>query len=305
MRNPMQRNGHGPEAGIPEAGMKVSFELFPPKTEQGLRNLDDTVDRLAALNPEYFSVTYGAGGTTRDRTRGVVTRVAKRTGRPVAHHLTCVNASRAEIEAQARELWAAGVSKLVALRGDPPEGGRFEPRPDGYPCAADLVEALMRIGNFDIRVACHPEVHPDAVSAEADLDNLKRKFHAGATKAITQYCFDTDQMLRFVDRARALGIDKPIIPGVMPVFHVANLARFSEKCGATVPDWLKAMFDGLDDDPATRAMVATAVATEQCNRLIDAGFDEFHIYALNRADLSVALCRALGFKDAAVAQSAA
>jgi methylenetetrahydrofolate reductase (NADPH) len=299
MHKPMQRTGQ-----VPEADIKVSFELFPPKTEQGLRNLDDTVDRLAALNPEYFSVTYGAGGTTRDRTRGVVTRVARRTGRPVAHHLTCVNASRAEIEAQARELWASGVRKLVALRGDPPDGGRFEPRADGYLCAADLVEALMRIGNFDIRVACHPEVHPDAVSPQADLDNLKRKFDAGATRAITQYCFDTDRMLRFVDQARARGIDRPIIPGIMPVFHVANLKRFSEKCGATVPDWLTGMFDGLDDDPAMRAMVATAVATEQCSRLIEAGFDEFHIYALNRAELSVALCRALGIKDAAAAHNA-
>jgi methylenetetrahydrofolate reductase (NADPH) len=299
MHNATQTNGQAPEVGI-----KVSFELFPPKTEQGLRNLDDTVDRLAALNPEYFSVTYGAGGTTRDRTRGVVTRVARRTGLPVAHHLTCVNASRAEIEAQARELWASGVRKLVALRGDPPDGSRFEPRPDGYSCAADLVAALMAIGEFDIRVACHPEVHPDAVSAQADLDNLKRKFDAGATKAITQYCFDTDGMLRFVDQVRARGIDKPIIPGIMPVFHVANLKRFSERCGATVPDWLTSMFDGLDDDPATRAMVATAVATEQCTRLIDAGFDEFHIYALNRAELSVALCRALGLKDAAPALNA-
>jgi methylenetetrahydrofolate reductase (NADPH) len=294
-----QTTGPGPEAGI-----KVSFELFPPKTEQGLRNLDDTVDRLSAFNPEYYSVTYGAGGTTRDGTRGVVTRVAKRTGRPVAHHLTCVNASRAEVEEQARELWASGVRKLVALRGDPPDGGVFEPRPDGYPCAADLVEALMKIGDFDIRVACHPEVHPDAVSAESDLDNLKRKLDAGATRAITQYCFDTEQMLRFVDRARARGIDKPIIPGIMPVFHVANLKRFSEKCGATVPDWLVAMFDGLDDDPATRAMVATAVATEQCTKLIEAGFDEFHIYALNRSELSVALCRALGLKDDAAPHSA-
>ncbi|MFW6076695.1 MAG: methylenetetrahydrofolate reductase [NAD(P)H] [Hyphomicrobiales bacterium] len=299
MHKPMQKTEHGPAADI-----KMSFELFPPKTEQGLRNLDETVDRLAALNPEYFSVTYGAGGTTRDRTRGVVTRVAKRTGLPVAHHLTCVNASRAEVETQARELWAAGVRKLVALRGDPPDGGVFEPRPDGYPCAADLVEALMAIGDFDIRVACHPEVHPDAVSADSDLDNLKRKLDAGATRAITQYCFDTEQILRFVDKARARGIDKPIIPGIMPVFHVAKLKRFSETCGATMPDWLLEMFDGLDDDPATRAMVATAVATEQCSRLIDAGFDEFHVYALNRSELSVALARSLGIKDDAPAPSA-
>jgi methylenetetrahydrofolate reductase (NADPH) len=299
MERAAQQTGNGHHAGI-----KLSFELFPPKTEQGLRNLDVTVDRLAALKPEYFSVTYGAGGTTRDRTRGVVTRVARRTGLPVAHHLTCVNASRAEVEAQARELWAGGVRKLVALRGDPPDGTVFKPRPDGYGCASDLVAALKAIGDFDIRVACHPEVHPDAVCAESDLENLKRKFDAGATRAITQYCFDTDRILRFVDEARARGIDKPIIPGIMPVFHVANLKRFSEKCGASVPDWLADMFDGLDDDPATRAMVATAVATEQCTRLIDAGFDEFHVYALNRADLSVALARSLGVRDDAHAQHA-
>ena len=289
----------------PEPDLSVSFEVFPPKTEEGLKTLDRTVDRLARLAPPYFSVTYGAGGTTRDRTRGVVTRIAKRTGRPVAHHLTCVNASRAEIEEQARELWASGVRRLVALRGDPPEDGPFRARPDGFACAADLVEALMKIGAFDISVACHPEVHPDAAGAEADLDNLKRKFDAGATKAITQYCFDTDEMLRFVDRARARGVDGPIVPGIMPVFHFEKLVNFSRKCGATVPDWLAEMFEDLDDDPATRAMVAAAVAAEQCHRLTDAGFREFHVYTLNRAELSVALCRALGLRDAVPARDAA
>ncbi len=296
----MPTNGHTPAPDI-----TVSFELFPPKTEKGLATLDTTVDRLSALDPEYFSVTYGAGGTTRDRTRGVVTRVGKRTGRLVAHHLTCVNASRAEIEEQARELWSAGVRRLVALRGDPPDGEQFTPREDGFVCAADLVEALMKIGDFDIRVACHPEVHPDAVSAEADLDNLKRKFDAGATKAITQYCFDTDEILRFVEKARARGIDDQIVPGIMPVFHFEKLKNFSEKCGATIPDWLAEMFEGLDDDPSMRSMVASAVAAEQCSRLIDAGFREFHVYTLNKAELSVALCRALGLKDAAAEVSSA
>lgn len=290
----MTRNGRSPDPGL-----AVSFELFPPKTEQGLAALDRTVDRLGRFDPKYFSVTYGAGGTTRDRTRGVVTRVTKRTGMPAAHHLTCVNASRTEIEAQARDLAASGVHRLVALRGDPPEDGPFQARPDGFGGAAELVEALTQIGDFDISVACHPEIHPDADSAEADLDNLKRKFDAGATRAITQYCFDTDQMLRFVERARAHRIDGPIVPGIMPVFHFGKLVNFSRTCGASVPAWLAEMFEGLDDDPATRAMVAAAVAVEQCSRLVDAGFREFHVYTLNRADLAVALCRALGCRDAA------
>lgn len=293
-------NGRSPEPEI-----AVSFELFPPKSEEGMRNLDCAVDRLAAFAPPYFSVTYGAGGTTRDRTRGVVTRVTRRTGRPVAHHLTCVGASRAEIAEQARELWSSGVRRLVALRGDPPDDGPFEARPDGYACAAELVEGLMEIGAFEISVACHPEVHPEAASPEADLDNLERKFDAGATRAITQYCFDTDEMLRFVDRARARGINGPIVPGIMPVFHFGKLVNFSRKCGATVPAWLAEMFEGLDEDPPTRAMVAAAVAAEQCSRLLDAGFREFHVYTLNKADLAVALCRALGLRDAAAAQDAA
>lgn len=296
----MPRNGHSPD---PEVA--VSFELFPPKTSDGLARLDCTVDRLACFEPPYFSVTYGAGGTTRDRTRGLVTRVASRTGRPVAHHLTCVNASRAEIEAQARDLWSGGVRKLVALRGDPPGDGRFEARPDGFASAADLVGALTGIGDFDISVACHPEVHPDAESAGADLDNLKRKFDVGATKAITQYCFDTDQMLRFVDRARARGISGPIVPGIMPVFNFERLVSFSKMCGATIPTWLAGMFEGLDEDPQTRAMVASAVATEQCRRLTDAGFREFHVYTLNKADLAIALCRALGLRDAVPARNVA
>ena len=296
----MPRNGR-----LPEPDIAVSFEMFPPKTEEGLVRLDSAVDRLAAFEPPYFSVTYGAGGTTRDRTRGVVARIAERTGRPVAHHLTCVNANRADIETQARELWSGGVRRLVALRGDPPGDGPFEARPDGFSCAAELVEALMGIGDFDISVACHPEFHPEAASPEADLDNLRRKFDAGARRAITQYCFDTDQMLRFVDQARARGINGSIVPGIMPVFNFGRLVNFSKMCGATVPGWLADMFEGLDDDPPTRAMVAAAVAAEQCGRLMDAGFREFHVYTLNRADLGVALCRALGLRDALPARHAA
>lgn len=295
---------HDPDRAA-EPAISVSFELFPPKTPEAQRGLDRTVDRLAALSPEYFSVTYGAGGSTRDRTRGVVEAVMARTGLPVAHHLTCVEATRGEIDALGRDLWHAGIRKIVALRGDPQGGKPFAPPADGYAYAADLVAGLMRVGAFDIAVAAYPEVHPQAASAAADLDNLKRKLDAGARVAITQYAFDTDEVLRFVDRARAAGIEAPIVPGIMPVSNFAGLKRFSEKCGATIPQWLVEMFDGLDDDPPTRAMVAAAVATEQCRRFADAGLREFHFYTLNRADLSVAICRALGVSERSLAQSAA
>jgi methylenetetrahydrofolate reductase (NADPH) len=291
-------------AARPEGGIRVSFELFPPKTAEGLSTLDATVDRLAALGPDHFSVTYGAGGSTQARTRGVVDRVAARTGRPVAHHLTCVGHNRAEVDALARALRQAGIRRIVALRGDLPEGMSRDV-PDGYASAADLVAGLMRVGDFDIAVAAYPEVHPDAASPEADLDNLKRKIDAGAARAITQYAFDTDAILRFIDRARAAGIAAPIVPGIMPVSHFERLRRFSEACGATIPGWLAAMFDGLDDDPETRAMVATAVAVEQCRRLADAGITEFHIYTLNKAGISAAICRALGLREAGPARSAA
>lgn len=289
---------------LPETGIRVSFELFPPKTAQGLTALDRTVDALAALGPAYFSVTYGAGGSTQDRTREVVDRVIARTRLPVAHHLTCVGKTKAEIDALARDLWQAGIRHIVALRGDLPEGMTRD-APDGYGSAADLVAGLKRIGDFDISVAAYPETHPDAASPEADLDNLRRKLDAGAARAITQYAFDTDGILRFIDRARAAGIEAPILPGIMPVSHFGRLKRFSEACGATIPAWLEEMFDGLDDDPATRSMVATAVAVEQCRRLADAGVTEFHIYTLNKAEISTALCRALGLREADAALSAA
>jgi methylenetetrahydrofolate reductase (NADPH) len=296
----MTMNGQGPDSDL-----SVSFELFPPKTSEGIPALDRAVDRLTGVGPSYFSVTYGAGGSTQDRTRGVVDRVMRRTGLPVAHHLTCVEATRAEIDTLARDLWEGGIRKIVALRGDPQAGKPYQPPEDGYPFAADLVEGLMKIAPFDISVAAYPEVHPQAESEEADLDNLKRKLDAGATCAITQYAFDTDQVLRFIDRAQAAGIDAPIIPGIMPVSNFAGLKRFSRNCGASIPDWLEAMFDGLDDDPPTRAMVAATVATEQCRRLMDAGINEFHIYTLNKAEVSIAICRALGLSEAAPQKNAA
>jgi methylenetetrahydrofolate reductase (NADPH) len=285
--------------------IRISYELFPPKTDAATPAFDETVDRLAATGPEYFSVTYGAGGTTRDRTRDCVRRVAERTGLPVSHHLTCVEASRDEIDAQAAELWASGVRKLVALRGDPVGGGAYTPPAEGYPFAAELVAGLMRVAPFDIAVGAYPEVHPEAGSAEADMDNLKRKLDAGASCAITQYAFDTDTVLRFIDRARAAGVDKPIVPGVMPVSNFAGLKRFSARCGASIPDWMSEMFEGLDEQPGPRGMVAAAVAAEQCRRFAEAGLDEVHIYTLNKADIAVALARTLGVDDDAPALDAA
>lgn len=285
--------------------IKVSFELFPPKTEKAMPAFDSAVDRLAAAGPEYFSVTYGAGGTTRDRTRSIVKRVAERTGCTVAQHLTCVEASREEIDAQAADLWRAGVRKLVALRGDPVGDSAYTPQPDGYPYAPELVEGLMKVADFDIAVGAYPEVHPEALSGDSDMDNLKRKLDAGASSAITQFAFDTDCVLDFIDRARDAGIDAPIIPGIMPVSNFAGLKRFSKMCGASIPGWMSEMFEGLDEQPATRDMVAAAVATEQCRRFAEVGIDEVHLYTLNKAEVAVALCRALGVDDDAPAVNTA
>ena len=287
----------------PDYAPPVSFELFPPKTEAGIDKLGETVDRLAAIGPEYFSVTYGAGGSTRERTARVVEMVRGRTPAPVVPHLTCVGATRDEIDAQVRDLWARGIRGIVALRGDLPEGETTPP--DGYHDGAELVAGLRRVADFDLSVAAYPEVHPEAASPQADLDHLKRKLDAGAARAITQYAFDTDEVLRFIDRARAAGIDAPIVPGIMPVANFASLKRFSANCGATIPDWLAAMFDGLDDTPEIRSMVAASVATEQCRRLITGGVEALHIYTLNNADVSLAICRALGMTPGIYAETAA
>lgn len=287
----------------PDALATVSFELFPPKTDASEAALTRAVDQLSGADPDYFSVTYGAGGSTRDRTARVVDMVGARTGRPVAHHLTCVGASRDEVDRLAKGLHDKGITRIVALRGDLPEGQSLAP--DGYGDAAELVAGLRRVADFDISVAAYPEVHPEAASAQADLDHLKRKLDAGAARAITQYAFDTDVILRFVDRARAAGITAPIVPGIMPVTNFAGIKRFSAMCGASVPDWLARMFDGLDDAPETRAMVATTVATEQCRLLLDAGLSEFHFYTLNRPEVSLAVCRALGLTPDIAAESAA
>mgnify|MGYP000270534534 CR=1 FL=1 len=277
---------------LPDHQIDVSFELFPPKTDAGLTTLNRAAGRLAEVGPEYFSVTYGAGGSTRARTADVVRMVRQSTGLPVAHHLTCVGASKAEIDAQAQELWDNGIRRIVALRGDLPEGEALAE--DGYHDAAELVAGLHRVADFDISVAAYPEVHPEAASAESDLDHLKRKLDAGATCAITQYAFETDTVLRFIDRARAAGITAPIVPGIMPVANFTTIKRFSQGCGASIPDWMEEMFAGLEDAPDMHAMVSTYLAAQQCQRMIDAGIDAFHFYTLNKPDLSLAICRALG-----------
>jgi methylenetetrahydrofolate reductase (NADPH) len=256
-----------------------------------------TVERLAPLSPAFVSVTYGAGGSTRQRTHATVTRIVAETSLAAAAHLTCVAATRDEIDDIARRYWNSGIRHIVALRGDPPDGAtRYEPTPGGYAYAADLVAGLRRVADFEVSVAAYPERHPEAASAEADLDNLKRKIDAGATRAITQFFFDTEVFLRFRDRVAAAGIDVPLVPGIMPVTSFANVCRFAGMCGASVPAWLGETFEGLDDDPETRQLVAATVASEQCQKLAAHGVRNFHFYTLNRAELSYAICHRLGLR---------
>ncbi|MFN4087503.1 MAG: methylenetetrahydrofolate reductase [NAD(P)H] [Alphaproteobacteria bacterium] len=277
----------------------VSFEFFPPKTEAMEATLWETVKRLEPLGPRFVSVTYGAGGTTRERTHATVKRIRDETRLEPAAHLTCVAATRAEIDTVARDYWAAGIRHIVALRGDPPAGdARYEPHPGGYDYAADLVAGLRGVAGFEISVAAYPEKHPEAADAATDLDNLKRKIDVGATRAITQFFFDPDLFFRFVDRAQAAGITVPIVPGILPVTNFATVTRFAGMCGAMIPPRLVDLFDGLDEDPETRRMVAATVAAEHCLRIREQGFDDFHFYTLNRAELTMAVCRLLGIRPA-------
>lgn len=281
---------------------RVSFEFFPPKTPALQESLWHCVDRLAPLAPAFVSVTYGAGGSTRERTHDTVVRLVKQWRLPTAAHLTCVGASRAEVDAVARHYWAAGVRHIVALRGDPPEmGTAFAPHPDGYANAAELVAGLRRIADFEISVAAYPEKHPDSADEAADLDNLKRKLDAGADRAVTQFFFEAEMFLRFRDKAAAAGIDAPIVPGILPVTNFGQVARFAKTCGATVPGWLAAQFDGLDEDAETRALIAAAIAVDQCQKLAAAGVEQFHFYTLNRAQLAYAISHALGLRPRAEA----
>ncbi len=279
---------------------RISFEFFPPKTPEMEERLWEVVKRLEPLGPRFVSVTYGAGGSTRERTHATVRRIRQETGLEPAAHLTCVAATRDEIDAVAHAYWDAGIHHIVALRGDPPggmtSGESYLPHPGGYPFAADLVAGLKRVADFEISVAAYPETHPEAASDNHDLDNLKQKLDAGANRAITQFFFDVDVFLKFRDRAAAAGIAVPIVPGILPVTNFAQLKRMSATCGASIPAWMAAHFDGLDDDPDTRRLVATSLAAEQCRRLQANGVNEFHFYTLNRADLIVAICHMLGVR---------
>ena len=275
----------------------VSFEFFPPKTAEMEAKLWQAVKRLEPLAPRFVSVTYGAGGSTRERTHATVVRIRRETPLEPAAHLTCVGATRAEIDAVAAHYWEAGIRHVVALRGDPPhDQGRYRAHPGGYAYAADLVAGLKRVADFEITVAAFPETHPEALSTEADLDNLKRKIDSGAARAITQFFFDTEVYLRFVERARGRGITVPIVPGILPVTNVAQTRKFAAQCGASLPAWMGGLFEGLDDDPETRRLVAASIAIEQCRLLQAEGVREFHFYTLNRADLAVAICHMLGVR---------
>ncbi len=280
-----------------KSGLAVSFEFFPPKTSAMEETLWRSIERLAPVGPRFVSVTYGAGGSTRERTHATVKRLLDETPLTPAAHLTCVDATRDQVDEVARRYHDAGIRHIVALRGDPPDGkSRFSPHPDGYCNAAELVAGLTRVADFELTVGAYPEVHPDARSAGDDLDNLKRKLDAGASRAITQFFFDTDVYFRFLDRARAAGISAPIVPGILPVTNFAAAERFAATCGASVPAWMAELFDGLDASPDTRQLVAAMVAVEQCLRLQRQGVTEFHFYTLNRAELTLAICHRLGLK---------
>jgi methylenetetrahydrofolate reductase (NADPH) len=285
----------------------VSFEFFPPSDEAMAGHLWAAIQRLAPLQPKFVSVTYGADGSTRSRTHECVLRILRETELLVAPHLTCVGVSREEVLEIAQDYWRCGVRHMVALRGDVPNvdapGRRYQPHPGGFAYAADLVRGLWHTAPFEISVAAYPEGHPESGSVEADLENLKRKIDAGADRAITQFFFDTDVFLRYRDRCVAAGIRANIVPGILPITRFPQMLRFAERCGTAVPDWLRRRFDGLDDDAETRRMIAAHVAIDQVQRLRQHGVEEFHFYTLNRAELTYAICHALGLRPRALAEA--
>ncbi len=283
-------------SGMP-GDIDVSFEFFPPKTEKMAGTLRASVDTLAPLKPRFVSVTYGAGGTTRERTHEQVVRIQQATGIPAAAHLTCVDATCEEVDAVARHYWESGIRHIVALRGDPSDGsGHYTPHPGGYANAVELIAGLKEVAPFEISVAAYPEVHPDSPDAQADIDNLKAKFDAGASRAITQFFFDPQCFFEFRDRAAAAGIVGEIVPGVMPVMSFAAVQRMSELCGTAIPPWMEGLFDGLDERPDARQLVSATIAAELCRRLYAGGVRQFHFYTLNRAELSYAICHMLGMR---------
>jgi len=282
-------------------GLSISFEFSPPRTLESEEALWAAIGRLQPLSPSFVSVTYGAGGSTRERTHRTVRRILDETSLKPAAHLTCVAAPRAEVDAVIHDYWESGVRHIVALRGDPPGaiGGVYTPHPDGYANATELTAAIARIAPFEVSVGLYPQVHPESPSVAHDIDVLKAKVDAGATRAITQFFFDIDAFLRFHDQVRAAGVTIPILPGVMPVTNYKGLVRMAGPCGITLPDWLGRLFEGLDADPDTRRLIAGSVAAEMCVRLEEEGFKDFHFYTLNRADLVYAICRVLGVREAA------
>jgi methylenetetrahydrofolate reductase (NADPH) len=278
--------------------IRVSFEFFPPKTEEMEKNLWEAVARLAPLAPNFVSGTYGAGGSTRERTHSTVKRIIAETALLPAAHLTCVAARCEEVDAVVRDYWAAGVRHIVALRGDPIEGlgERYAPHPGGYRNAADLVAGIKRLADVEVSVSAYTEKHPDSPTVEADLDMLAAKVDAGATRAITQFFFENDLYFAYLDRVRRRGIEVPVVPGILPVQNFKQTKSFAARCGASIPKWLAQRFDGLDDDPATRKLIAAAVAAEQVLDLVDRGVTDFHFYTMNRADLVYAVCHLLGLR---------
>jgi len=280
-----------------QRSINVSFEFFPPNTVEMEKTLWNSIRHLGVLEPSFVSVTYGADGSTRKRTHVAVARIQSETDLTAAPHLTCVGARRGEIDDIARRYWDMGVRHLVTLRGDPPKSAQsYVPHKDGYAYASNLVCGLKRVADFEISVAAYPEVHPEAENAEADLDNLKRKLDAGASRAITQFFFDIESYFRFRDRCAAADIDSPIVPGVLPITRFPQLTRFAGQCGATVPEWLEDRFDGLEDDHETRKLIAASVAIEHVALLRAEGVRVFHFYTLNRSELAFAICHAIGVR---------
>jgi len=290
-------------SGLP-GDLEISFEFFPPKSEKMSATLWESLATLGPLGPRFVSVTYGAGGSTRERTHQQVVRIQNETGIPAAAHLTCVNATREEVDEVARHYWESGIRHIVALRGDPPDGtSQYRPHPGGYANAVELIAGLKQIAPFEISVAAYPEVHPDSPDAQTDLDNLKRKFDAGATRAITQFFFDPRCFFEFREKAAAAGITGEIVPGIMPVMSFAAVQRMSGLCGTAIPEWMEGLFDGLDDRPAARQLVSATIAAELCRRLYAGGVRHFHFYTLNRAELSYAICHMLGKRPQAETRS--